>query len=64
MKKSEELQKSLGSYLEAKHQADLDLVRRTAFKWTILRPALLTNDEGTGRAQVGKMHLDGSISVR
>ena len=49
--------------MKAKYDADKNLSQRTAFKWTILRPALLTNDEGTGRAQVGKMHLDGSISV-
>ncbi|GJE93844.1 NADH(P)-binding-domain-containing protein [Phanerochaete sordida] len=62
VKKSEEYQKALGGYFEAKHQADLDLVRRAAFKWTILRPALYTNDEGTGLVQVGKTHLDGTIS--
>ena len=47
-----------------KYEADKDLVKRTAFKWTILRPGGLTNDPGEGKADVGRTHLGKTISVR
>lgn len=49
--------------MQAKFDADKNLIARTAFKWTILRPGALTHEPGTGRAIVGKAPLGGSISV-
>jgi uncharacterized protein YbjT (DUF2867 family) len=39
-------------YLRAKKAAD-DYVKDTDLDWTIVRPGRLTDDEGTGRVQVG-----------
>ncbi|EKM50722.1 uncharacterized protein PHACADRAFT_264166 [Phanerochaete carnosa HHB-10118-sp] len=54
--------KMLGAYIQAKYDADKNLVGRTAFKWTIVRPGALTNEPGTGRATVGKAPLKSVIS--
>ena len=51
------------AYMRWKYEADKDLVKRDAFKWTILRPGGLTNNPGTGKASVGRTHLDKPISV-
>lgn len=50
--------------MQAKYDADKNLVQRTAFKWTILRPGSLSDEPGTGKAIVGKAPLGRSISVR
>ena len=47
-----------------KYEADKNLVKRDAFKWTILRPGGLTNAPGTGTASIGRTHLTVPISVR
>ena len=50
-------------YMQAKYDADKNLVQRTAFKWTILRPGGLSNKPATGKAKVGKARLKYTISV-
>jgi hypothetical protein len=62
-KNSEKTWNSIGRYMQAKYDADKNLVQRTAFKWTILRPRHLTHEPGTGRATVGKAPLGSAISV-
>jgi hypothetical protein len=47
-----------------KYEADKNLVQRTAFKWTILRPGSLSDENGTGKASIGRTHLTPPISVR
>ena len=46
-----------------KYEADKNLVVRTQFQWTILRPSSLNNDEGRGLGDMGRVHLGQSISV-
>ncbi|KII90103.1 hypothetical protein PLICRDRAFT_40303 [Plicaturopsis crispa FD-325 SS-3] len=53
---------TLPVYAEAKYDADKDLVQRTAFKWTILRPGYLSNDPGAGKGDIGKTHISNAIS--
>lgn len=53
----------IGAYMQAKYEADADLVRRTAFQWTIFRPGGLSNEPGTGTGAIGKAHLKRQISV-
>ena len=55
---------AIGTYMHWKYEADKNLVKRTAFKWTILRPGGLTNEPGTGKASIGRTHLSPTISVR
>ncbi|ORY88875.1 NADH(P)-binding-domain-containing protein [Leucosporidium creatinivorum] len=50
---------AIGAYYDAKLKADRDLVKRTAFDWTILRPGHLEDGEGTGKVQVGQTHIGG-----
>lgn len=57
------MRKAIPAYVDYKYQADKDLVLRTAFKWSILRPGGLSNDPGTGKASVGRTHLRPTISV-
>ncbi|THH02314.1 hypothetical protein EW145_g6764 [Phellinidium pouzarii] len=59
---SKTVYEKIGSYMQAKYEADKNLVQRTAFQWTILRPSGLTNDPGSGKATVGKGHLQHEIS--
>ena len=40
-----------------KYEADKNLVKRTAFKWTILRPGLYADEPGTGKVSIGRTHL-------
>lgn len=47
-----------------KYEADKNLVKRTAFKWTILRPGGLSNNPGEGKVDVGRTHLGKMISVK
>lgn len=49
--------------MQAKYDADKDLVKRTSFKWTILRPGGLSNDPGVGKASIGRTHITSTISV-
>lgn len=50
-------------YVQWKYEADKNLVKRDAFKWTILRPGGLKDEPGTGKATVGRTHLTPQISV-
>ena len=54
----------LGLYMKYKYEADKNLVLRTKFKWTILRPGYLTDAPGTGKATIGRTHLYPTIAVR
>lgn len=45
----------LKPYYAAKHYADRELMR-SDLEWTIVRPGALTDDEGTGRVDIGE-HL-------
>ncbi|KAJ7153412.1 NADH(P)-binding-domain-containing protein [Mycena crocata] len=49
-------------YIKWKYEADKNLVKRDAFKWTILRPGGLNNEPGTGKASIGRTHLSPTIS--
>ena len=46
-----------------KYEADKNLVKRTAFKWTILRPGGLNNNPGIGKGAIGRTHITQTISV-
>ncbi|KXN83269.1 hypothetical protein AN958_01640 [Leucoagaricus sp. SymC.cos] len=50
------------AYMKWKYEADKNLVQRTAFKWTILRPGGLNNEPGQGKASIGRTHLSPTIS--
>lgn len=63
LKHSENVWKAIGTYMQAKYDADKNLATRTAFKWTILRPGRLTHEPGVGKASVGKAPLSTAISV-
>jgi hypothetical protein len=54
----------IGHYMAMKYLADKDLVQRTAFKWTIVRPGGLTDVPGVGTADIGRTHITTTISVR
>lgn len=58
------MRKAIPAYVDYKYKADKDLILRTAFKWSILRPGGLSNDPGTGKASIGRTHLRPTISVR
>ena len=58
------MRKAMPTYVDYKYKADKNLVQRTAFQWTILRPGGLADEPGTGKASVGKTHLRPTISVR
>ncbi|KAI0766415.1 NADH(P)-binding-domain-containing protein [Trametes elegans] len=59
---SERIHKLIPAYMQAKYDADKNLVQRTAFKWTILRPGWLTDNPGAGKVSIGKTHLTEGIS--
>jgi hypothetical protein len=54
---------AIAAYMKWKYEADKNLAKREAFKWTILRPGGLSNEPGTGKASVGRTHLSPPISV-
>ncbi|KZT21333.1 NAD(P)-binding protein [Neolentinus lepideus HHB14362 ss-1] len=53
---------TLATYVHWKYEADKNLVQRTAFPWTILRPSGLSNEPGTGKADIGRTHITRNIS--
>jgi hypothetical protein len=61
---SERMRHAIGPYMKYKYLADSDLVKRTKFKWTIVRPGGLRDEPGKGTAAIGRTHLTESISVR
>jgi NAD(P)H-binding len=50
---SKRLRNSIGEYMNCKHLADKDLVGRTKFNWTILRPGPLTDKPAAGLVECG-----------
>ncbi|KAF9443608.1 NAD(P)-binding protein [Macrolepiota fuliginosa MF-IS2] len=58
---SKKYREVLGTYVKWKYEADKELSKRTAFKWTMLRPGGLRDEPGTGKACVGKTHLTPGI---
>ena len=61
---STRIRKVIPVYMHWKYEADKNLAKRTAFKWTILRPGGLSDKPGVGKADVGRTHLGKMISVR
>ncbi|KZS96742.1 NAD(P)-binding protein [Sistotremastrum niveocremeum HHB9708] len=59
---SDWLRDKIAAYMQWKYEADKDLVERTAFSWTILRPGTLTHEPGRGTACIGRTHITESIS--
>jgi len=59
---SERIRKSIGPYMHWKYECDKQLIKRTAFKWTILRPGGLVLNPGAGTASIGRTHLTTVIS--
>ena len=56
---------AIGAYMQAKLAADTELVRENEnrrLRYTIVRPGGLTNNEGTGRVQVGRVGLQETVS--
>ena len=60
---SKRVRSVIGAYMKWKYEADKNLVKRTAFKWIILRPGGLTETPGVGTASIGRTHLGKTISV-
>ena len=60
---SKRVRSAIGAYMKWKYEADKNLVKRTAFKWIILRPGGLTETPGVGTASIGRTHLGKTISV-
>jgi hypothetical protein len=63
IKASKEIRKILGTYFHWKYEADKNLVRRDAFKWTIVRPGGFNDDPGADKLFIGRTHVTGSIAV-
>lgn len=60
---SKQAHEMIGKYYDAKYDADKSLVTRK-FPWTILRPGTLSDEPGTGKVALGKVHLAPKIPVR
>ncbi|KAF5347317.1 hypothetical protein D9756_009915 [Leucocoprinus leucothites] len=54
---SKKYRETLATFVHWKYEADKNLVQRTTFKWTILRPGTLKDEPGTGKATIGRTHL-------
>jgi len=59
---SKRVRGAIPAYMHWKYEADKNLVKRDAFKWTILRPGGLSNNPGTGKASIGRAHITSTIS--
>ncbi|KXN90764.1 hypothetical protein AN958_03651, partial [Leucoagaricus sp. SymC.cos] len=57
IERSKKYREALGTYIKWKYEADKNLVQRTSFKWTILRPGTLLDEPGTGKVSAGRTHL-------
>lgn len=64
LEKSASVWKSIGTYMQYKYEADKNLVNRTTFPWTIVRPPTLLDTPGTGKADAGVTHVTEPLSVR
>jgi len=58
---SERVRNSIPAYMKWKYEADKDLVNRTGFEWTILRPGGLNHNPGTGKVSLGVTHINKTI---
>lgn len=64
---SERVWGAIGHYMQAKFEADRDLVRengRRGLEFTIVRPGGLRDEEGTGRIEAGKVHFGERMIAR
>lgn len=59
--RSEKTRKAISAYMKWKYEADKDLVKRTNFKWTILRPGGLSHESGTKKVSLGITHITTTI---
>jgi len=50
---SERVRKAIPAYMHWKYEADKDLVNRTSFQWTILRPGGLSHNPSAGLVKFG-----------
>ncbi|KZV79817.1 NAD(P)-binding protein [Exidia glandulosa HHB12029] len=55
---SQRVWKAIPAYIKYKFLADADLVKRSSFEWTILRPGGLTDAAGTGKVALGRTHIE------
>ncbi|KAF8064358.1 NADH(P)-binding-domain-containing protein [Lyophyllum atratum] len=62
IKISDRVRGAIPGFMQWKYEADKNLVKRNAFKWTILRPGGLTHESGTGKASIGRTHINTTIS--
>ncbi|KAK6438544.1 hypothetical protein LTR95_005258 [Oleoguttula sp. CCFEE 5521] len=63
--KSDQMWKALGSYCQAKLEADVELVtgnEKRGLVYTIVRPSTLSDEKGTGKVEAGKVHIGQPIS--
>ena len=60
---SQTLRQSIPAWVKWKYAADLELSKRTAFKWFILRPGGLLDEPGAGKADIGVTHISERIAV-
>lgn len=59
------MREALKVYAHWKYEADKELQKRTAFKWTQVFPGHLLDDPGVGTATIGKSRLvNNQIRVR
>ena len=60
---SKRIHNAIGTYYKWKYEADKDLVKRIAFKWSILRPGGLSDSPGQGTATIGRTPMSPAIAV-
>ncbi|KAF8651081.1 hypothetical protein AX16_004943 [Volvariella volvacea WC 439] len=59
---SKRIRSVIPAYMHWKYEADKNLIKRTAFKWTILRPGGLRDTPGTGVVALGRTHITETVS--
>jgi len=59
---SARIRAALSTFYHYKYLADKDLVGRTKFKWTILKPGGLSDKPAVGLVEVGRTHITEHIS--
>lgn len=62
LKVSEDVRKAIPAWMKWKYAADVELHKRSSFKWFILRPGGLLDDAGTGKGDIGITHLSNRIA--
>ncbi|KZP33179.1 NAD(P)-binding protein [Athelia psychrophila] len=53
---------AIGIYMKWKYEADKNLIKRSKFDWTIVRPGGLSDEDGKGTASIGVTHIVNKIS--